>query len=230
MKKKIMAKILSIPFIIFIAVIWFNWETVVNIFSTTGTYLIILLCFLPIGYLIGEWINLKFKMKAGHALTSTKLKEVLKQEHREKNARECLNRHRMIDPNLDATYSQPMEIISREASPSRDDAVQWELFAFTTQEQYSNWNPVMGTDGIPSEFIFYVYVNCHTGEAYFRRFERYDDAVQKLDNLWMKGVKKHEASEFEKHSKRAFDEEMAKLAAHRTADDKKETGEKDDES
>lgn len=225
MQKKKLIKLLSIPMIIIIAIIWFNWSLVVATFSSTGTYIIILLCAVPPGILTGEYINAKFRMKIGHDMMGTKLKNVMKQEQREKNARECLNRHRMIDPNLSAMANQEMEIVAREPSPSRQDAIQWEIFAFTSQEQKAKWNPLMGIDGIPSEYIFYVTVNCHTGEAYFRRFESYEDAVQKLDTLWIKGVEKREKSPLEKQAEMGMAEELGKLTAHNKSEsDEKQEG------
>lgn len=202
MEKKTVFKLLSVLFIILLPIIYFNWGVVSAGLLSFNQYsiVIIILGLLALGpaYLFGKWLELKAHVRTIGSISTTKLKQVLKQEQREKNARECLNRFRKTDPYLMATRHQEMEIISRIPSPSRDDAVQWEMFVFTTEEEYANFDPSIGIEGIAPERLFFVMVNCHTGESYFQKFENYDAALEWLRNIWNWGIKKIEASEIEK--------------------------------
>ena len=176
----------------------------------------------PFLWFAGIFIQAKLFSGMHSNIAGTKSKQAQDIRKRIKSARECINQHRMTDDTLMANDGREMVIVRHEPSPSREDAIQWDLFMFTTTNERANWNPATGLDGIPADKLFYVVVNSMTLEYYLMRFDEHNEAQTYFRNLWQSGVKKIEASEFEKVALQGFAQSLGSEAAKKSGDDKKE--------
>ena len=223
---KRMIKILTIPAVLILVYTVFNWNTV--LLALEGQviilYLIVLLCLILPGYIVSEtWIApYLFRKQHGTLTGSAKVNKAMKPEKRRKLAREYINELRMTDPAMQAANGYEMVLIRNEPSPSRDDAIQWDMFVFTTTQEASDWNPMLGIDGISWDKLFYIIENSMTGECNLMRFDSHEDAQKYLWKLWQSGVMKIEASEYDKIMKRGFAQQLGGEIAKKTVDDKKE--------
>ena len=229
MKRNTILKVIAILFIPAMVYLIFNFNAIMAGLASLNpnsifVVSIVLITAFPFLWYLGKWIQLKLDWKIHSSMTQmTKTKKALKPEVRYKNARECINFHRQTDPHLMANDGREMIIIRHEPSPSREDAIQWDMFVFTTTEEHTNWNPITGLDGVSPDKLFYVFVNSMTGESYLMRFDDHLKAQEYFRHLWQSGVKKVEASEFEKRALTGFFEEKGKLAAHKDEDKEKES-------
>ena len=227
MERKTIIKIMAALFVPVMIYTFFNLDIIISGFQTLNAMsvfigVLLILFGLPFAFMIGKIIQAKWDIKAHGAITGTKTKKAQDMKKRIKIARECINQHRMTDPHMMANNGREMVIIRHEPSPSREDAIQWDLFTFTTTEEKSNWNPLLGIDGIAADKVFYVYVNSMTLEYYLMRFDNYDDASDFLMKLWQSGIMKVEASELDKALRASVIQGIGGEIGKKSVEEKKE--------
>ncbi len=229
MERKTIIKIMAALFIPLMIYSFFNWDMIIGGIQTLSALSVIVVIFLlilgiPFVWFLGMFIQAKL-LNRMHGSITAKPKNALKMEKRIEFARKCINDHRMTDPIMMSDNGREMVIIRHEPSPSREDAIQWDIFLFTTTDERANWNPMTGLDGIPHDKLFYVITNSMTGESYLMRFEQHDEAQKYFRNLWQSGVMKIEATEYDKALRTAvlqgIGSEVGKKAIHKEDDEDK---------
>lgn len=225
MERKTLIKIGAIIFIPILVVIIFNWNSIAMSFQAPNIWTVVLIMgailAIPFLIMIGEYVQTKLKLRL-HGSLVTKINKTLPQETRIENARKFINNLRETDYALTSygPQSMGMELVNCYLSPSRDDAIPWDLYIFTTVEVLPTMNPSISgighTTGIRPDELFYVFENAVTGECDLRKFKRVEDAIEALDKQWRSGVKVISASEYEKEALKGFFEQKGKIAADKS--------------
>jgi hypothetical protein len=151
-------------------------------------FLIILVCAAPFIFISFNWLYHKLNLRAGGNLITAGGKKSLPEKLRRQYALDWLNQNRMADRYLQNTTTGRLEVIKHHLSPMREDAVPWDLFAITTEEQQPNVNALEDDFGILAEHVFYVFTNSFTGESDFRHYKCFSEAKKEFLEHWKMGI------------------------------------------
>lgn len=204
MERKTIFKIMAAAFVPLLIYVIYNWQMISTGLYTINVYTMIIIItgimLLPFGWFLGLFIQAWVLQKAGHKLLPTTKTKALDPIKREENARMFVNRQRMTDHVMRATSGMEMEMIRSYLSSSREDTVQWDLYAFVSSEDVPpNWNPRFGVENVPAEKIFYVVENAMTGECSLDFFDNWEEAKKELDRKWSSGITRDRTTELEKN-------------------------------
>lgn len=96
-----------------------------------------------------------------------------------------------------------LQIMEIAPSPKRKDATVWELYIFRLgNTSFTRKTPNM-TDSKPHQ-LWYLLMDCNTGDCYPKAIREYGEGGKLLNNLWLGGWQKLEESGFDKIMKQAM--------------------------